>query len=160
MLKKSVCIVAICLLTLGVWANQTESETNDTRGTADGAISFNETLLGGLPGSYMGDSSYPQDYWQFSATAGYSYKFTALPQNCSIYVSPLDLALDIEDSVGGFVVSQDTGGDCVQEVLNWVCPSSGTYYLIVWEATSTPQAISWYYVVCEESTSVDDWELY
>ena len=160
MLKKSVCFVAIFLLALGVWANQTESEVNDTRGSADGPISFNETLTGGLPGSYMGDSPNPQDYWSFIATAGHSYTFTANPQNCSTMVSPLDLALDIENSSGGIVTQVDAGGDCDSEVLNWSCSSSGTYYLVVWEATGTPQGIAWYTVNCEENNSVDDWELY
>ena len=160
--KKGIfCLIVVLLATMCVCADQTESEPNDSSSSADGPINFNETLTGGLPGSYGGDSSSPQDWWSFSAVAGRTYTFNAQATNCSsAMLGGLDLALDIENSSGSVVAQEDSGFDCDSETIVWNCSSSGTYYLVVWEATSTPDGISGYTVSCQEDASVDDWELY
>lgn len=158
--KRFVLVLAMCLLAPSALSDQTESEVNDARTFANGPISFDETLTGGLPGIYGGDASSPQDYWSFTGVAGHNYTFVANPQNSS-FVAPLDLAMDIENSIGNVLVSRDTYGDHQSETINWTCPADGTYYLVVWEATGTPNAIAWYDVVCTDAgTPVDDWQMY
>lgn len=160
MVKSFMMIVLCSVLAASELQEQTETEPNDARAFANGPINFDETLTGGLPGIYGGDSSFPQDYWVFTGVAGHQYEFVANPQNSS-FVAPLDLALDIEDSGGTVLVSQDDNGDHLSETLNWTCPADGTYYLIVWEATGTSNAIAWYTVNCTDTgTAVDDWTLY
>jgi hypothetical protein len=146
--------VIIIMLAAFTWANQTESEPNENMGSADGPINFNETLTGGLPAGYGGETSFPpQDYWTFSATAGYSYTFYAVAQNCSSLLPSLalDLALDIENSSGSIIAFTDIGWDCDSETLNWTCSASGTYYMIVWEATGNTSATAYYTVSCTET---------
>lgn len=152
-------ILAICLVAFGAWADKTESEPNDDRFSADGPITFNETLTGGLPGSYGGDSGFPQDYWSFTGIAGNSYTFTATPQNSS-FIAPLDLAIDLENSSGSIIASRDVNGDHQPETLNWACTANGTYYLVIYEATGIPNAIAWYTCSCQTLSSVDEWTLY
>jgi len=162
MLKKSLLVFILFLLSFAVMADQTESEINDTRGTANGPIAFNEILTGGLPGGHGGDSFSPQDYWRFTGTDGKTYTLHATAVNCSVLVSPLDLALYIENSGGAIVATKDTGRDCDPEDLSWNCTLTGTYYLVVYEATGRVQDISWYQVQCQESATsgVEDWTLY
>ena len=160
-MRKFMCLAAILCLVAFAWADQTESKPNDNIGGADGPISFNEVLTGGLPGSYGSEgTSPPQDYWQFSATAGKTYTFTGVQQNCSIIVGGLDLALTVVNGSDVTQKQQDAGGECDSETLVWTPTSSGTFYLVVWEATGTPSGIDYYKVTCEESTSVEDWDLY
>jgi len=161
MLKKSLLVFIILLLSFAVMADQIESEPNDDRGSANGPITFNESLTGGLPYIYGGDSFSPQDYWRFTGIADKTYTFHATDMNCSVYVSPLDLALDIENFDGIIFATKDAGGSCDAEDLSWNCTLTGTYYLIVYEATGTVQAAAWYQVQCQESASgVEDWTLY
>ncbi len=155
-------VVFISLVSFAALANQTESEPNDDRGSANGPIVFNEVISGGLPYINGGDSFFPQDYWRFTGTEGKTYTFYATAMNCSVYVSPLDLALDIENSGGFLLAAKDDGYDCDPESLSWNCSTTGTYYLRVWEATGTIQAAAWYTVNCQESagSGVEDWSLY
>ncbi len=159
MSKHCILLLLVCLVAFGAWADQTESEVNDSRFSADGPINFNERLTGGLPGSYGGDSGYPMDYWEFSADGGTLYTFTATPQNSS-FVAPLDVALDIENSSGTVLATEDTYGDHQAETLNWTASSTGTYYLVIYEPTGISNSVAWYTCDCEESSGVDDWCLY
>jgi hypothetical protein len=132
------------------WANQTESEPNSSRAEANGPISFDEALIGGLPGSYGGDSD-PNysDYWSFTAVKDERYTFTARPKN-TLPRAPLDIDLDLEDAGGTVVASATSGGANQTETLNWICPADGAYYLVVYEGTATANAIARYEVTCQE----------
>jgi pre-peptidase len=154
-MKKVLCITAILLLAVVSYANQAESELNDTMGTADGPIAFNETLTGNL----QNDTASCQDYWRFTGESGSSYTFTGNPKN-TLPMSPLDIGLAIENSGGTEIAVADANGGNQSEVLNWTCPSDGTYYIIMYEATATPNGIATYEIICEKSSGVDDWELY
>jgi len=159
MLKRITFLFVFLLLCLSLIGDQMESENNDMRELADGPILFNGNLIGGLPGSYGGDSPFPQDYWRFSALADKTYTFKAIAENCNEIISPLDLALDIENTSGTIIATKDSFGDCDSEILYWDCPSTGTYYLVVWEATGWPEPISWYVLHCKMGMPTS-WELY
>jgi len=158
MTKKFACVALMLLLAVTVGAFQEESEPNSSRGLADGPISFNEVIKGYLPGVY-GDTSPYDDYWSFSATAGNTYTFTAEPKNTS-FLYHLDIDLELQNSSGGFIKESRVGGDDENEILTWTCTSSGTYYLDIYEGTGISNPASWYECNCEESTGVEDWELY
>lgn len=162
-MKRWIFLMAILVLTCALMANQTESEPNDSAMSADGPINFNETLTGGLPGGYGGDSYMPKDYWSFSATAGNTYTFTANPHNTS-FITPLDLAVSIFGA-GTFspyveIVRADDYFDNQGETLVWTAPETTSYWLVIWEATGTVAGVPYYTCLCEEATSVEDWELY
>lgn len=135
-----------------------ESEPNDARIQAN-AFTIGDTLTGGLPGGFGGDSSGDPivDYWSFSATNGTSYTFFASSNGSGI--APLDLALDIENSGGTILDSVDDTGNNQSETLTWVAPSTATFYLVVWKATTGQNAISTYNVTTGVS-NVEDWQLY
>ncbi|GAB4315732.1 MAG: hypothetical protein Kow0059_07930 [Candidatus Sumerlaeia bacterium] len=157
MIMRVISIAALLFVLLAASVQAvTESEPNDARIQAN-AFTIGDTLQGGLPGSFGGDNP-PVDYWSFSATGGQQYSFNATSNGS--FISPLDLALDIEDSGGTVLVSKDDNGANQPENLTWTAPSGGTFYLVVWEATATQNAISTYTVSTGLASGVDDWSLY
>ena len=153
------------LMVYTLMADQSESEPNGNRSIADGPINFNETLTGGLPGTWGGDSL-PIDFWSFNGKYDgihdTTYTFIATAQNCDPTSSPLDLALWIVDSGGGELEISDSGRECDPETISWKCDNPDTYFLIVYQHLGTPIYTSWYNITCQESTNsgMDDWFLY
>jgi hypothetical protein len=153
-------IVLLCCVPFAFCAVVTESEPNNSRLDL-GVKTFNigDTLRGGLPGGYGAEGTFPQDYWQFSATAGTSYTFVGNPKNYTV-MAPLDIDLDLENSGGGFVARADFYGDNQVETLNWTCTTSGTYYLVVYEGAGTPNGVAYYDTDTSITSEVGGWELY
>ncbi|HUT24242.1 MAG TPA: hypothetical protein VM492_07880 [Sumerlaeia bacterium] len=153
--RRRVLLAAVLVAFLGIpatpWADQTESEPNSSRGSANGPINFDEALTGGLPGSYGLDSDpFYSDYWSFTGVKDLKYTFTAVPKNVS-GLFPLDIDLDIENSSGALVAGSASGGDNQTETLRWTCPANGTYYLVIYEGTQTANGIARYEVTCREA---------
>lgn len=158
-MKRSALLVAGLLVGVAsMAAAQTESEPNDSRGSANPMNAFNTTLTGGLPGSF-GNTGNPffEDFWSFSAVNGISYNFAATGGNV---VFPMDIGLEIQNSAGGVLVTRDNNGDNLGENLTWVAPSTGTFYLIVYEATNIANGGASYTVNATQTSAVDDWNLY
>jgi len=74
----------------------------------------------------------------------------------------LYIGLDIENSVGTILATQSADTPNQTVVLNWTCPSTGTYYLVVWEATHHQNVTAHYEIDCVQGSvsSVEDWSLY
>ncbi|MBN1902925.1 hypothetical protein JW926_16500, partial [Candidatus Sumerlaeota bacterium] len=154
-MKQFFYVVLMSVLVFSATANQTESPPNGSSFDPDGPIAFNEVLTGGLPGGWPSDPTPDWDYWQFSGVSGQTYKFTGVPKNT--LVESLYIGMDIENSsaVLQATKSADTPNQTV--VLEWTCTVSGTYYLIVWEATLYQNGTAYYEITCEQYSSVDDW---
>lgn len=144
--KRLAVIFFCCLLSAWSWADQDEIEMNNDRGSANGPINFNESLRGTL----QNDGGQPtlDDYWSFSATAGDTYIFTGIPRNTLPFGKGLDIDLAIENASGQTIALAIANGDNQTEILNWLCPADGTYYLVVFEGTATPNGISTYETQC------------
>jgi hypothetical protein len=159
MLKKCLFGLFVVFLCAGfAFANQTENPPNGDSTQANGPIVFNDLLTGGLPGGWLSDPNPDQDYWRFSGTNAIQYKFTGVAKNTM--VNSLYIGLDIENSVGGIVASQSASSPNQTVVLNWTCGSTGTYYLVVYEATAYQNGTAYYEVTCEQVSGVEDWSLY
>lgn len=80
-----------------------------------------------------------EDWWEFNATAGNTYTFLVRTISCSFLVDVADPGFYVANSSGTPVSAfVDVFGDCANEGLTWVAPSSGTFYLVIYEATGTP----------------------
>jgi hypothetical protein len=130
-------VVCVCGLS-GLAFGLGETETNNDRSEANGPFSFPDTITGNL----QNDGGGIVDYFEFSATAGNSYQFYGTITGGALGA---DLGLDIENS-SSILATADANGDGQPETLNWSAPSSGTFYLVVYEATNTPNGISSYNV--------------
>jgi hypothetical protein len=86
------------------------------------------------------------------------YKFTGVAKYT--LVESLYIGLAIENSVGGTVAFQEASVPNQTVVLNWTCVSTGTYYLVVYEATATQNGTTYYEITCMQSSGVEDWSLY
>jgi len=159
MLKKCLLGLFVVLLcaTFAI-ANQTENPPNGDSSNANGPIAFNEMLTGGLPGGYLSDPNPDVDYWRFSGTNAIQYTFTGVAKNT--LVNSLYIGLDIENSVGSILKSETASVPNQTVVLNWTCGSTGTYYLVVWEATAYQNGTAYYEVTCAQGSGVEDWSLY
>ena len=157
-MKRIFYVAVMCALVFSASSNQTESPPNGSSSYPDGPIAFNEVLTGGLPWSYPSDPVPDLDYWEFSGINGQSYKFTGVPKNT--LVNSLYLGLDIENSVGAIQASAFASTPNQTVVLNWTCTSSGTFYLVVYEATAYQNGTAYYEITCEVFSGVDDWTLY
>jgi hypothetical protein len=149
------CLIACFALSTPLFALQ-ETEPNQYAGEAN-PFSIPETLTG----NFITLEQDPWDYWSFSATGGVQYRFAATPIGSS-FLYPLDLALDIEAAGGALLARADAGDAHASETLDWTAPSSGTFYLVVWEATGYKNPGASYSVSASilAPSSVDDWELY
>jgi hypothetical protein len=163
MLKKCLfCLFVVLLCTGFAFANQTESPPNGDSSNANGPIAFDEVLTGGLPGGYLSDPSPDLDYWSFTGTNGYNYTFTGYARNAGTGPLSLYIGLAIENSVGGIMAFQEADLPNQTVVLNWTCGSTtGTYFLVVYEATLYQNGTAYYEITCDRAASgVEDWSLY
>lgn len=145
------------MLSAGLALATTESEPNDARAAADAAGSLPATLQGGLPGSY--GNGVTDDYWSFSTNAGDQVTVTANPVNAS-GIAPIDLGFEIQDAGGSQLAIVDDNGDNVSETHTFTA-SGGTYYVVMYEATGTINAIASYSTtIAATPSSVEDWDLY
>lgn len=136
---------ALCLATVAAFG-ATESEPNNDRASADGPISFPETLTGQF---FNDGGAIQEDYWSFSATAGSTYTFVG---SLNTNLGGGDIALDLENSAGGVLASEDENFGMDAETLEWTATAAGTYYLVVWNASGTPDGIANWSVNCSVST--------
>lgn len=159
MVKKCLFVLFMVLLCPGfAFADQTENFPNGDRSTANGPIAFNEKLTGGLPGGWLYESVPDLDYWSFTGTSGNSYTFTGVAKNT--LMESLYIGLDIENSVGTILKSESASSPNQTVVSNWTCSSTGTYYLVVWEATGYQNTTAYYEITCEMTSGVGDLNLY
>ena len=66
----------------------------------------------------------------------------------------LYIGLDIENSVGTILKSESASSPNQTVVSNWTCSSTGTYYLVVWEATGYQNTTAYYEITCEMTSGV------
>lgn len=157
-MKRLMTLALLSMLATAAWALN-ESEPNEGIPQAN-PFTIGDTLVGGLPEGFGAEgSSPPLDYWSFSATAGIQYTFNGTVVNGGI--QSLDIALDLENN-STILASADNGAGNQPETLNWTAPSSGTFYLVVWEATGTINAFARYNVTTSQGapSNVSDWVLY
>lgn len=147
--------VVLLATTSGAWA-LAEMEPNSDRASANGPFTFPQTITGGAQND---GSTYLSDFFSFSGTSGITYRFVCSVVNGSTF-APLDPGLALWPSTGPELVIVDAYGDNQGETLQWSCTANGTYYLEVYEATSTPNGIATYSVAATTVTGVGNWELY
>jgi len=158
MRKKLILFVALCFVSASLGWAFNETEPNDTMATANGPLSDGVnptgTLLGGPPPS--------NDYYRMNAVAGDWWYFTTTILNPSL-AAPLDLGLQIRDSGDNILQDVDLFGGGGQEDLDFYPTSTATYYLVVYEATGTPNTQSGYrisIIAWHANAGVTDWTLY
>ena len=127
-----------------------ELEINGSRLDANGPFGFPDTITG----NFTNDSEGIVDYFSFNATGGNTYSF-----NASVAGFGSDLAIDIENSIGSIVATKDVNGSNQGESLNYTPSSSGTYYLVIYDAFAAPSGTS-YTVNASQTSGVSDWNLY
>jgi hypothetical protein len=160
---KKLCILLSLVLVLSASAFALdETEPNNTSGSAK-AFNIGDSLRGGFPGSWGSESGSYWDYWSFTAVSGTQYTFAGTSNGS--FLNTLDLALDLENSGGTVLASadSDSSGTNESETLVWTATGSGTFYLVVWEATANnTNAISSYTISTSQGgpSDVDDWHLY
>ena len=98
------------------------------------------------------------DYWSFTASAGSTYHFHAYELGCNTIINGAhpDLAMDLEASGGGVLATSDVSGDCTgsfngAEDITWTAPSTGIYYIVIYEATGSTSLSQSYQVTSTEA---------
>lgn len=135
--------LVVGLASPGLAGNIYETEPNDFRQDS-GVLTFIPGI-DGLYGDLHGFSA-NDDYWEFTANAGSQYTFVANAINCSGFTDPMDIGIEIRNASGGVVAYSDFGFSCQNETIVWTPSSSGTYYVVLYEATGTPTFITTYRV--------------
>jgi hypothetical protein len=151
--KKGIGIGACLHGSWGIATAQSELEPNDTRGSANGMNALPTVLTGTLAGV----SPPSEDYWSWPADAGTTYNITATGGSGPF---PLDIGIEIQSSIGNTIVIVDNNGDNGGESFQFTATATETHYLVVFEATGTPNAISGYTINVSAVSNVDDWSLF
>ena len=138
-MKKTLFVLVMLAMTGSVHAISESEPDNNVRG---GAVNF--SIPNSLTGTLANDgAAEPTDYWSFTVTAGQAVRFAATVTGGGL--GP-DMRLDIENPSGFSLADADANGDGGSETLDYTFSTAGTYYLVVWEVTGTPNGVGNYTV--------------